>query len=197
MLRDACSSHHVIEAKAVWLRRRALLFLVTLTGAAAAEASVPEGYRTEDYRAPTPLHVPGARTLDTVAAEALWRHGGAVWIDVLPALHRPAGLPANTLWRPSPRRGIPGSLWLPEVGRGRLDPGLEAWFRDNLLRATGGDRSRPVVFYCLAECWMSWNAAKRAAAWGWHAVYWYRDGTDGWEAAGLPIEPLRPAPGAF
>ena len=180
----------------MWLRRHALLFLSALTSTAAAEAPVPEGYRTEDYRAPTPARVPGARTLDTAAAEALWRQGGAVWIDVLPAPRRPAGLPATTTWRPSPRRGIPGSLWLPEVGRGQLDPALEAWFRDNLLRASGGDASRPLVFYCLAECWMSWNAAKRAAAWGWRTIYWYREGTDGWEAAGLPTEPLHPAPGA-
>jgi hypothetical protein len=26
-------------------------------------------------------------------------------------------------------------------------------------------------------------------------VLWYRDGTDGWEAAGLPTEVLQPAPG--
>jgi PQQ-dependent catabolism-associated CXXCW motif protein len=52
-----------------------------------------------------------------------------------------------------------------------------------------------VVFYCLADCWMSWNAAKRAASWGYREVLWYRDGTDGWEAAGLPTEVLHPAPG--
>ena len=52
-----------------------------------------------------------------------------------------------------------------------------------------------MVFYCLADCWMSWNAAKRAAAWGWRQVLWYRDGMDGWEAAGLPTEELHPAPG--
>ena len=42
---------------------------------------------------------------------------------------------------------------------------------------------------------MSWNAAKRAAEWGWRQVLWYRDGTDGWEAAGLPIQELHPAEG--
>jgi PQQ-dependent catabolism-associated CXXCW motif protein len=65
-----------------------------------------------------------------------------------------------------------------------------------LTRATDGDRDRAVVIYCLADCWMSWNAAKRAAEWGWRAVHWYRDGMDGWEFAGLPTEILHPAPGA-
>jgi PQQ-dependent catabolism-associated CXXCW motif protein len=178
--------------------RRALLllFAAALGARAVAEVPLPEGYRTEDYRAPTPDRVPGARTLDTAQAEAVWRQGGAVWIDVLPAPRRPAELPATALWLPSPRRGIPGSLWLPEVGRGVLAPVLEAWFRGELRRATGGDLDRPVVFYCQAECWMSWNAAKRAAAWGWRAVHWYPEGTDGWEAAGLPTEALHPPPDA-
>jgi PQQ-dependent catabolism-associated CXXCW motif protein len=51
-----------------------------------------------------------------------------------------------------------------------------------------------VVFYCLADCWMSWNAAKRAAAWGYTRVYWYRDGTDGWAAAKLPLVEAQPVP---
>ena len=60
---------------------------------------------------------------------------------------------------------------------------------------TKGRRDAPVVFYCLANCWMSWNAAKRAASWGYTRVYWYRDGTDGWEAAGLPLAAAAPVPG--
>ena len=32
--------------------------------------------------------------------------------------------------------------------------------------ATAGIHGRPIVFYCLADCWMSWNAAKGAASWG-------------------------------
>jgi len=34
---------------------------------------------------------------------------------------------------------------------------------------------------------MNWNAAKRALALGYTGAQWYRDGTDGWESAGLPI----------
>jgi PQQ-dependent catabolism-associated CXXCW motif protein len=49
-----------------------------------------------------------------------------------------------------------------------------------------------VVLYCLADCWMSWNAAKRALAIGYSNVAWYREGTDGWVAAGLPLEEATP-----
>ncbi len=186
------------------LRRRRLFLsaplpLLFAAGATAAEEAVgwPEngGYRTQDYRAPTPLTVPGGRMVTTEEARALLERRDVVWVDMLPAPRRPEGLAPGTLWRPSPRLGIPGSIWLPEAGRGALHPATEAWFRDSLARATGGDLGRPVVFYCLSDCWMSWNAAKRAAALGYREVLWYRDGTDGWEAAGLPTEVLHPAPG--
>jgi rhodanese-related sulfurtransferase len=42
---------------------------------------------------------------------------------------------------------------------------------------------------------MSWNATKRAAGWGYTQLYWYRDGTDGWEAAKLPMEDREPVTG--
>jgi PQQ-dependent catabolism-associated CXXCW motif protein len=148
------------------------------------------------YRAPTPASVPGGLALDTMAARRLWKQGGAVWIDVLPAPRRPANLPASALWMPVPRRDIPGSLWLPDVGRGALDPRLEAYFRASLNRATGGRHDRRIVIYCLANCWMSWNASKRAVSWGYTQVYWYRDGTDGWAAAKLPLVAARPVSGS-
>jgi PQQ-dependent catabolism-associated CXXCW motif protein len=155
----------------------------------------PEEYRMEDYRAPTPHTVSGGIVLDTEAARKLWAEGGAVWIDVLPAPRRPANLPASAVWKPVPRRDIPGSLWLPETGRGALSPEIESYFHDHLETATKGRRDAPVVFYCLVDCWMSWNAAKRAACWGYTRVYWYPEGTDGWEAAKLPVAETEPVPG--
>jgi PQQ-dependent catabolism-associated CXXCW motif protein len=161
-------------------------------GAAPAE---PQGYRTENYRAETPATVAGGVVLDTMAAQRLWRARAAVWIDVLPAPQRPANLPAGAVWRPVPRRDIPGSVWLPDIGRGSLNPKLEAYFRSNLARITQGHPAEPMVFYCLANCWMSWNAAKRAASWGYSHIYWYREGTDGWQAAKLPLAAADPVPG--
>lgn len=161
---------------------------------ARAQPPEPEGYRMDDYRAPTPATVAGGVVLHTDAAHQLWESGAAVWIDVLPAPRRPENLPASALWMPLPHRDIPGSLWLPDIGRGALSPELERYFRDHLEAATKGRRDAPVVFYCLADCWMSWNAAKRAAGWRYERVYWYRDGTDGWEAAKLPMKDIEPIP---
>ena len=40
---------------------------------------------------------------------------------------------------------------------------------------------------------MSWNAAKRALAMGYANIAWYPAGTDGWSAAGLPLQKAAPA----
>lgn len=174
----------------------ALALCLLLAAPAAAAPPEPQGYRMDNYKAPTPATIAGGTALDTAAAQQLWKKGGAVWIDVLAAPRRPANLPASSVWLPLPHRDIPGSLWLPDVGRGALNPELEAYFRSNLDRAVKGRHDVQIVFYCRAECWMSWNAAKRAVGWGYRRVYWYRDGTDGWEAAKLPFDTVEPAAGA-
>lgn len=175
----------------------ALLWLTAAGTVFGAGGAVPEppGYRLDDYRAPVPLTVAGGQAIGTGEAKTLWAEHRALFVDVLPAPRRPPGLAPQAVWKPLPRMHIPGSLWLPDVGRGALNARLATYFRDNLARATHGDRAAPVVFYCLADCWMSWNAAKRAAASGYTHVYWYRDGTDGWTAAHLPMEAGTPAPG--
>jgi hypothetical protein len=89
-----------------------------------------------------------------------------------------------------PRFDIPGSLWLPDMGYGEVAPAMLDYFRRGLDKALGG-RTRPLVFYCLRDCWMSWNAAKRALAFCYSDVAWYPDGADGW-AAGLPVERRAP-----
>ena len=173
----------------------ALALALLLAAPAAAAPPEPQGYRMSDYKAPTPATIAGGTALDTPAAQQLWKKGGAVWIDVLAAPRRPANLPASSVWLPVPHRDIPGSLWLRDVGRGALDPKLEAYFRNNLDRAAKGRRDARLVFYCRAECWMSWNAAKRAIGWGYTRVYWYRDGIDGWQAAKLPLATVEPVAG--
>jgi PQQ-dependent catabolism-associated CXXCW motif protein len=152
----------------------------------------PEGYRTEDYRAQTPTTLKGARVVTTSEAEQLWRTGAAIFLDVLPHAPRPANLPPNTIWRERPRRNIPGSSWLPDVGYGALAPVTEKYLRANLAHVTGGDRTKALVIYCLRDCWMSWNAAKRILAMGYANVIWYPEGTDGWAEAGLPLRESHP-----
>lgn len=175
-----------------------MLLLGSLTaGAAVAQITAPPepaGYRAEEYRAPVPRTLRGARVLSTEMAHRLWQTKTAIFIDVLPQPPRPAGLPPDTIWRPKPRFDIPGSTWLPDTGYGVLPPMMESYFRDGLRAASDGDRSRMLVFYCLKDCWMSWNAAKRALAEGYGRVGWYRDGTDGWSAANLPLEQREPVP---
>jgi PQQ-dependent catabolism-associated CXXCW motif protein len=179
--------------------RRAVVaaFASALIASFAAEAGEPppepDSYRGSDYRSPTPASLKGARVLTTEEAAALWRAGEAAFIDVLPQAPRPAGLPADVVWRDKPRFDIPGSVWLPDTGYGELAPVMLDYFRRGLDQALSG-RSLPLVFYCLKDCWMSWNAAKRALALGYSKVAWYPEGADGWAAAGLPLEKRMPQP---
>lgn len=163
-------------------------------GIPAATVSEPGDYRMDDYRAPTPATIAGGTAVTTAELRQLMDATDPILVDVLPLQKRPEGLPEGTLWLPKPRHNIPGSVWLPEVGRGALNPMVEAYFRDNLDRLTQGDRARGVVLYCLAQCWMSWNAAKRAIELGYTSVFWYPDGTDGWTAAGRPTALSEPVP---
>jgi PQQ-dependent catabolism-associated CXXCW motif protein len=160
----------------------------------AAEIVEPDGYRLEDYRAPTPATLRGARVIDTDEAEKIWREGAAAFVDVLPRPPRPKDLPQGTVWHDKPRSNIPGSIWLPDTGYGELAQSMADYFARGLEKATHGDSARLVVIYCLADCWMSWNAAKRALALGYANVAWYREGTDGWAAELLPVADASPEP---
>jgi PQQ-dependent catabolism-associated CXXCW motif protein len=169
-------------------------FLLTPASGAAQDQSEPEEYRTENYRAPTPATLAGAHVVTTAEAEQIWKARGAVFIDVMPHAPRPANLPAGTIWREKPRRNIPGSHWLPDTGYGALASVTEDYLQTNLSRLTEGDRTKPLLIYCLRACWMSWNAAKRILGMGYVNVVWYPDGTDGWTEADLPLQESMPEP---
>ena len=171
----------------------AFVLLTSPAAEAQSEVPEPEGYRMDRFRAPVPATLKGATVVSTKEVEAL--AGTAILVDVLPRPPKPQGLKEGTIWRPRPRSNIPGSVWLPNTGLGVLPISVEAYFRDSLARLTAGDRARKLVFYCLADCWMSWNAAKRALTYGYSQVYWYPEGTDAWSAAGLPLAPSEPEPG--
>ena len=168
------------------------LALLTLP-AFAGTVPEPDGFRMEEYGAPVPATLAGARVVSTEEAEQLWRSGDAVFVDVLPLTPKPE-LPEGTVWREEKRFDIPGSIWLPDVGYGALTTEMETWYRDQLDTIAAGDRARPLVIYCKADCWMSWNAARRAVGWGFSDIVWYPGGTDEWEAAGLPLEEREPEP---
>ena len=154
----------------------------------AANEPEPEDYRMDHYRAPVPATLAGAEVVDDQRAHQLWSDGKTAFIDVLPRAPKPEGLPAGTVWREKPRRSIPGAIWLPNVGYGAIHADTHAYFKAGLQAATDGDLEHPVLIFCLADCWMSWNAAKRAMEYGYTRVYWYPEGTDGWEFEDFPTE---------
>jgi PQQ-dependent catabolism-associated CXXCW motif protein len=152
----------------------AAVLIVAGTGFALAAETVPEpdGYRTEAYRAPTPATLKGAKVITTDEAVKLWKSNDAVFVDVLPHDPKPAELPAGTIWKEKIREDIPGSIWLPNVGYGVINKETEAYFRKGLKSRLGDDVNKKVIFYCMENCWMSWNAAKRAVEWGYTSVIW-------------------------
>lgn len=162
-------------------------------GRAGEIVAEPTDYRMSDFRAPVPATLAGARVVDTAAALQLMQ-AGAVMIDVYPRPPKPPNLPANTVWRDPMHESIEGALWLPNVGYGKLAADSEAYFRTHLERLSGADKAKALVFFCLENCWMSWNAAKRALEWGYTNVIWFPDGTDGWRAGGHPITKAEPMP---
>jgi PQQ-dependent catabolism-associated CXXCW motif protein len=170
--------------------------VVTFAVAAFAQQDVaePGDYRMDSYRAPVPATLAGARVLTTAEAEIIWRAKTGIFIDVLPRPPKPKNLPEGTVWRDKPRFSIPSSVWLPDTGYGRLAPATEDYLQQGLARASQGNRAALLVIYCQADCWMSWNAAKRALSSGYANVAWYPEGTDGWERAKLPLTEAQPEP---
>lgn len=175
-----------------------LLVLLSLFAATAGAAQAPlfdaQGYRIDRYRAPVTAAPDGVRRVDTAAVKRLIDGGAALVIDAMPA----TGVgydPQTGAWRLSERHEhIPGSLWYPEIGRGVLDPRVDRWFDRLLAAARHGGRPMPIVFYCRADCWMSWNAAKRARERGYPEVLWFPEGIEGWAEAGLSLTPADPQP---
>jgi quinoprotein dehydrogenase-associated probable ABC transporter substrate-binding protein/PQQ-dependent catabolism-associated CXXCW motif protein len=153
----------------------------------------PEGYRTERYRAPTPATLEGATVVDTAALQQLIASEPPILIDVMSKRIEPEE--PQAAWQPPARRHLPGSAWLPNVGLGSLAPEFTAYFKDNLAALTQGDATQPLVFYCDANCWMGYNAAKRAMQeLGYSNVYWYPEGVEGWRNAGLELVEAQPEP---
>src|SRR5882724_13385839 len=121
---------------------------LALPAHAQENAPEPEGYRTDNYRAPVPATLAGARVLASGEAEAIWRAGAGVFIDVLPRPPKPPNLPAGTVWRDKPRLNIPGSIWLPDTGYGMLAASTEDYLWQGLARASGDSKATLLVIYC-------------------------------------------------
>ncbi len=177
----------------------ALGALGATTTASRADPFNAEGYRTAPYRAPTPLETRDATTVHFAEdVRRLLADADVVAVNVSPITLGPRQADGTRPWlvRPDrPLHHIPGSVWLPNVGLAELDPVLSRYFADNLARLGAGSTRRGFLFYCQADCWMSWNAVRRASReLGYRNVYWYPFGIDGWREAGFPVEVAYPVP---
>jgi len=162
-----------------------------------ADAAVPQpdGYRMKDYDAPVPDGLDGATRVTAIDVRKLQTEKNALVVDVIPEHRKPDFLPENQIWIPVPHKGLTGALWLPDVGFGALSEVTEHYFRRHLEKATDGNFDHPVIFYCRIDCWMSWNAGKRALGYGYTEVYWFADGIEDWAFEGFEFDILTAAEG--
>lgn len=143
-------------------------------------------YRIDRPRGPVPGPPPGVAALDTAAVARL--AGRALLIDVSPVVDGRRD-PATGRWTLlAPAHSLPGALWFPDAGRAPGDPALVAHMLARVAILAAG---RPVIVFCLADCWMSWNAALRLHRAGLDSR-WYGAGRDGWAASGRPLAPAIP-----
>lgn len=182
---------HLIERIARALALRAGLSMILMAGSQAMaqgladedrdwQVQPPEVLRQAPYSAPTPLRVPGGNVIRTADLLLMTKTSPPpVLIDVA------AGEGHETL---------PGAVWIPGTGRGdNFIDTIQAELNALLSGLTGGNRDRALVFFCVnSQCWLSFNAARRAIAAGYREVYWYRGGYAAWKAAGLPLVPIQP-----
>lgn len=168
-----------------------------LAGAQAAEVEGvdPEtGFRMGQYRAPTPTTLEGGTIVNTAEMQQLIADKKPILIDV----YGTGDIPFDPFTGEWPlvkdRETIEGAYWIPEIGRGYQDDDIRRYYEQYMQELTGGDKSRPIVFFCVADCWMGWNAAHRAITEGYTEIYWFPAGTDGWQEAGLPVVAIRPEP---
>ena len=175
---------------------RAAWALLAIPAAVAAQ-STPDidpvsGYRVAHYRAVVPSAPEGVERIDAARVADMIGRRHAILIDVMPA---EGGVrdPVTGQWRlAEPRESLPGSHWFPEAGRGKLDPGIARWFGEGIASLRSKTAARPLILFCLADCWMSWNAARRLHLDGYRNVYWFADGTDGWRDLGKPLVAVQP-----
>jgi len=181
-------------------RRTLILFLFSFLLACSAKSigaqvAEPGDYRMENYDAPVPETLAGAKRVDALQVKNLREEKNAVIIDVIPQHRRPEFIPKDQIWLPVDHKGVAGAIWLPDTGYGVLSPNGNDYLKNNLEKHTGADFQRPIVFYCRLDCWMSWNAAKRSLEYGYTNVYWFADGIDGWTFEDFETDVLIPEPG--
>ncbi len=125
------------------------------------------------YDGPTPLSNPLAEVITTADLAALLQGDGPVLlIDT-----RGEG------------QSLPKAVVVTDIGRdGSLRDGFQKMIGEFLSDQAPGGKSEPVVFFGAGMTdRTAYNAALRAGALGWQAL-WYRGGIEAWVANGLPVE---------
>lgn len=175
------------------LARWTVFALAAASGAAlASEPFDRDGYRTGQYRAPVTLPIEGIRAIRTADVAALMARHRAVLIDVYPAESGHFDASVMRWQNAQARDSLPGAHWYPDAGRSPIDPALASRFRQRVITLARRFPRASIVVFCRADCWMSWNAARRLHRWGMGRIVWYADGTDGWAEAGRPLAPATP-----
>ena len=144
------------------------------------------------HHGPVAATLAGATVIHTRKLAALLKRGDVLVVDVSDAPRRPENLAQQAPWLPLPHAAIPGAIWIPGAGAGAIAADLDQLLRARLALATGNDLSQRLVIYCHRNCWLSWNAAKRAISYGYRNVFWFPDGMEGWRAAGFATEVAQP-----
>jgi PQQ-dependent catabolism-associated CXXCW motif protein len=137
----------------------------------------PKAELETNVGSPTPLAIPVGVRVTTQDVQRLMADNRTVLVDVLVTPHGVT---------------LPAAWYMPAGGTaGSFGDDYQTQFAQQLSQATGGDTSRPLVFFCQgANCWESYNAALRANAAGYSQIYWYRGGLAAWQQAGLQMVPM-------
>ncbi|MDX2424880.1 MAG: rhodanese-like domain-containing protein [Cycloclasticus sp.] len=169
---------------------------MAMTSAPATQkGAIDEPYRGLPYNVATTLIPPkGVKriSVDELKSRLIDKQK-LVLIDVYGAIFREESLDFDGAWLVStPHKSLPDSTWLPNVGKQELIEVVEDYYRFHLKELTGNDLNMPIVIFCVEDCWMGWNAAKRAREWGYTNVMWFREGIDAWKEKGWPLHDIEP-----
>tara|TARA_Y100000590_G_scaffold141346_1_gene162148 strand:+ start:299 stop:820 length:522 start_codon:yes stop_codon:yes gene_type:complete len=105
----------------------------------------------------------------------------AILIDVWLKDRKPDVLDKKK-WLPPKRYTIPGSLWMPNIGRETLTSEQRKYLEKGLKEITKNNKNKKIVFFCRRG-YYSKIAAERAIKLGYTNVLLF-PGTDLWEDAG-------------
>jgi PQQ-dependent catabolism-associated CXXCW motif protein len=173
----------------------AALFLALATPAAAPDPALFDpvtGYRIAYYRGVVGDPPSGVTRIDDRQAAALYDSGKAIFLDVTPAAGGRRDASSGVWHLAEPHVTIAGAHWFPEAGRGPADPAIDGWFAKGVRQLAHGSHRRTIVAFCLADCWMSWNASWKLVRAGYRDVRWYANGADGWRDLGRSLVDVRP-----